>query len=279
MKKETFLITGGAGFIGSSYIKYLNSQGIENIYIVEDFDRIVSENLYDLKYQELIPYQSCLERLHPSDFDAVLHFGAYSSTTCTGEEVYENNVMFTKKLASYCSHKEKFIFASSSAVYGNHGYPNNFYSLTKRDAEKYVTGSIICRFFNVYGAGEKNKPKHSRSPFANYLTGDLTEIRYSDDLERDFIYIDDLIQSVEILRRNKTTGTHDIGTGSPIKWDQIPNILKDKDVLLKKINIFDPTYQKKTRARPTIDVLQGRNIIDYHRDNFKKMREEYAKLQ
>ena len=133
------LITGGAGFIGSAYVWYLNTTRdtliprVDNIVICDTFGKEEKWlNLRQLKYRDVIfpediytqignylETETCSEKLE--DITAVIHLGACSSTTEKDMDfLYYNNVEFSKQLFYFCAKKNiPFLYASSAATYGD----------------------------------------------------------------------------------------------------------------------------------------------------------------
>lgn len=210
------LITGGAGFIGSHIVDIL----LENDYSVVVLDNLSSgtkdnlQNSDNLKLYCVNIEKDNLDEIF--DFekpDYVIHLAAQTSVNYSITNTYfdaDMNIMATIKLLDVCrKHNiEKFITASSAAVYGNPKYlpidenhptePMSPYGLSKLTMEKYIQLSsvpyIIFRFSNVYGPRQKsskesgvvaifNKAMNENAPINIY--GDGTQIR-------DFIYVEDI---------------------------------------------------------------------------------------
>ena len=150
------LVTGGFGFIGSSFIKYLNNKGITNIDICEPKGKYESKwfNTTDLFYSNIInsdnPY--CITNCN---YDVIVHLGANSSTNQeANSENWDNNIQYSNELIKrFNNHVNKpiFIFASSAATYGNETSdfserlnvrPTNFYGFTKLETEKVTSNAL-----------------------------------------------------------------------------------------------------------------------------------------
>ncbi|MEJ2115936.1 MAG: NAD-dependent epimerase/dehydratase family protein, partial [Gammaproteobacteria bacterium] len=121
-----YIVTGGAGFIGSNIVKALNNRGIENIIVIDDVTNEASiANLADCKILDLIP----IEELHSflknceatsKKVDAIFHKGACSDTTESNREyIFSVNYEYSLALLNYClRNKIPLIYASSASVYG-----------------------------------------------------------------------------------------------------------------------------------------------------------------
>jgi len=138
---KRFLITGGAGFIGSALVWALNRRGHQDI-LISDFleegkkwkgavpvavHRDEKEkNIRPLRFADCVEADLFRDRISKDPgafgrFDAVFHMGACSSTTETNEAFLEdNNFRATKELAHWAlSQGARFIYASSAATYGD----------------------------------------------------------------------------------------------------------------------------------------------------------------
>ncbi len=261
-----FILTGGAGFIGSNFLETLNSKGVDNILIVDNLNSLKEKNLENCKYTDYIHKNDFLKKLSSlPKIKAVIHMGACSSTTETDHDyMMSNNLEYTKELASFCINKDiRFIYASSAATYGDgsQGFsdyeydnlkPLNLYAESKhlldkwaieKNAVKSITG---LKFFNVFGPKEFHKGNMRSVVLKAYEqikeTGQMSLFKsyhpdYKDgEQQRDFIYVKDCCELMWWLIENpKITGIYNLGTGKAQSWkDLVSAVFKAME---KEINI------------------------------------------
>ncbi len=232
-----FLVTGGAGFIGSNVVASLNEAGASDV-VVNDLlgkDDAKWRNLAKRQVADLVPPAELMAWLDGRKLDAVIHMGAISDTTATdGDLVMENNFRLSLRLLDWCTAtRTPFIYASSAATYGDGGEgfdddwslealrklkPMNLYGWSKHlfdlaVVDRYVKKQKLpphwvgLKFFNVYGPNEYHKG-HMASVLAKVFdeakAGKPVRLFKSHregiadgDQRRDFIYVDD---AVAVLR-------------------------------------------------------------------------------
>ena len=228
-----FLVTGGAGFIGSNIIASLNEAGAADV-AVNDWlgsGDLKWRNLAKRQIADFVPPGELSRWLEGRKLDAVIHMGAISDTTASdADAVMDNNFRLSLRLLDWCTqNRTPFIYASSAATYGNgeHGFsdestaealrnlrPMNLYGWSKhlfdealiaRQSKKQPLPPrwVGLKFFNVYGPNEYHKG-HMASVLAKVFDGAKAgqPVRLfkshkdgiaDGDQRRDFIYIDDAI--------------------------------------------------------------------------------------
>ena len=265
-------LTGGGGFIGSVILGYLNRQGITDICVFDDLPKESQfQNLIGKKFIGLYSTKEFIGNLE--NFDAVVHFGADSSTLERDwEKIYRSNVASTRKWHDLCrDHKKKFIFASSAAVYGSGDGPLNHYAFSKYVSEQEITDGVILRLFNVYGPNESHKGRMASTIFHWYnqikKQGYLEIFENSDNFKRDFIWAEDVAAAVCHFIYNYQPGIYDLGTGQSHSFEYLADtLIKNVGGEKKYIQMPDDLssqYQTDTKADTSFLSKSGLDLKDF----------------
>jgi ADP-L-glycero-D-manno-heptose 6-epimerase len=248
-----FIVTGGAGFIGSVLVWKLNQEGIDDIVIV---DRLGSgpkwKNLAKRKFRQIVHKDNFSAWLAGEGsrvmIDAVFHMGASSSTTETDcDYLVANNINFSIKLFEHCAAYDiPLIYASSASTYGGgeHGFrddPNRIdalrpmhpYGFSKQKFDQWVLAQAQqplvwagLKFFNVYGPQEYHKgaqtsvvyqflPQIKRTGALRLFKSTRPDFAHGEQ-KRDFVSVKDCADVAWHFYRERTgvqSGIYNVGTG------------------------------------------------------------------
>lgn len=247
-----FVVTGGAGFIGSVVIAELENNfpntPIAVVDWLEEDERW--KNINKRTISNLIFPEDAFEFLedHHSEIKAIIHMGAISTTTETNvNKIVEQNIGYSLDLFDWCTENDiPFIYASSAATYGEgeHGFndsidpahlkklqPLNPYGFSKHMVDKAIIQKnekpsqwVGLKFFNVYGpneyhkGGQKSVVAHAFKQIQE--TGKMKLFKshhpdYEDGMQlRDFVYVDDIAKNIIWFIKNpQVSGIFNQGTG------------------------------------------------------------------
>jgi UDP-N-acetylglucosamine 4-epimerase len=270
-----FLITGGAGFIGSNLAKYLISHGAGLVRILDNLSNGDIENLAEIKYHpnfefilgDICDLKVCLEATE--DIHYILHHAALGSIQRSLEFPIQTNevnvVGFINILESARKSKlfKRLIYASSSSVYGdsiilpkkesiNGVNLISNYAVSKFTNELYASSYsrnygidiVGFRYFNVFGPNQKVNSQYGAviPLFMQSALVQKSPIIYGDGFNtRDFTYVDNVVSANILAITNKNLLGHNlfnIATGNQKSLNELWNLIKE----LFNIDI-DPIYQ------------------------------------
>ena len=262
---KAILITGGAGFIGSNLACYFQENFPNSKVVIFDCFRSTevfdNGNLKSFgHYKNLISFkgkiicgniniQTDLALLSDYKFDYIFHQAAISDTRIFDQEaIMKTNVnSFYDLLAIAKKNRAVMVYASSAATYGNQSppqtegkeNPDNPYGFSKyvmdQIASEYSKENpdltiVGLRFFNVYGPREFYKANTSSMVIQlghQILNGKAPRLFHNSDvIFRDFIYIDDVLQSIIKACKPKKNGVYNVGTGISRSFQDIADILQ-----------------------------------------------------
>ena len=267
-----YIVTGGAGLIGSAVVAALNQRGISDILIVDHLGNSDKwKNLAPLAYDDYLEKGEFREKLRQSAFggniEGVFHLGACSSTTeRDASYLIDNNFRYTAELAEFCVNRGiRMVYASSCATYGDgsKGYvddddkieelrPMNMYGYSKQMFDLYARRRnwlkklVGCKFSNVYGPNERHKGEMRSVVLRAFeqITADgklrlfkSYKPEYADgESMRDFLYVKDAVDMVlHLFGTSGACGLYNIGSGKAETWNSLGQAVFD--ALGKELNI------------------------------------------
>lgn len=251
-KYKKALVTGGAGFIGSHLVERLLEEGCKVI-VVDDLSEGRWENLpvnANLKNIQA----SILDNIgkHFKDVDVVFHLAALPRLRRSVDDprsTHNVNVdgTFNMLMLAKDNKVKKFVFASSSSVYGDQKKlplvetmipnPPVPYSLHKLIGEEYCKmfsniwglSTVSLRFFNVYGTRMNPNSNYANllPKFINqFKKGATPVVNGTGRHSRDFTYITDVVDAMLLAAQTKTSGeVFNVGYGKSISVNQVVKML------------------------------------------------------
>ena len=301
------IVTGGAGFIGSNLIKYLNQNGYYDIIIVDNVGSTIKfNNLTDIYFTDYIHKNDLWKVIdnYTDGIETIIHLGACSNTMVQDfEYLIENNFHYTQKLWNYCTkNKIKFIYASSAATYGDssNGFsddhqkifslkPLNPYGLSKHLFDKWCLRNKLnppfwagLKFFNVYGPNEFHKGKMASMALQSInqikSTNSLKLFKSNDpsikdgDQVRDFIYVEDVVKVIfYFLINDIKSGIYNLGTGKPESFNKLAQTIMDVLDISGEITYIEipESIKGKFQNMTNADMCKLRSVG--YKDNFNNL--------
>lgn len=313
VKHESYLVTGGAGFIGSHLVEALVKEGAR-VRVLDDFSTGKEENLkefidkIELIRGDIRDRQLCLKACQ--GVEVVLHQAALASVPrSVAEPVLAHEVNLTGTLnlllAAAQTGVRSFVFASSSAVYGDdplfpkqeghEGKPLSPYAAQKLASEKYIQvfsqlfgfNAVCLRYFNVFGPRQDPHSQYAAviPIFITRVLQGQPPVIYGDGQQsRDFIHVSNVVRAnlLAAAAENFRGEVFNIGSSERVTVNELA------ELIIKKLNPgLTPVYQAPrpgdiresyadtTRAKeilgfvPQVDFLKGLELtIEWYRKQF-----------
>ena len=301
MKNKNYLITGSAGFIGFHLSKKLLSEGfnvlgvdnLNNYYdqrIKQDRNKILKKyKNYKFNKIDIKDYKKLERIFRKNSIHGVVNLAAQAGVRYSlknPRSYIENNIngFFNILELSKKYRIKKFIYASTSSIYGlqkkfplkenfNTDNPIQLYAATKKSNELMATSyshlykmdTVGLRFFTVYGPW--GRPDMALFKFTkNIIKGKPIEVFNKGNHERDFTYVDDIVNGIFniIINKKSKSGAKifNIGNGKKIK-------------LLKYIQLIEKNLNRKSKKK--FLPLQKGDVIKTHSDT--KLIQKYYNYQ
>ncbi|MFH1716564.1 MAG: SDR family oxidoreductase [Planctomycetota bacterium] len=289
---EKFLVTGGAGFIGSNICKTLVAQGC-SVRVVDNLLTGRKSNLADvmdeIEFIEADMGDSEVAQSAVKDIEVVLHHGALPSVPLSVDDPGATHkhcvdATFTLLLAARDAGVKRFVYAASSSAYGDTPTlpkvetmppsPLSPYAVAKLVGEYYCSvfykvfglETISLRYFNVFGPHQDPASQYAAAIPAfvtAILKGEPPTIYGDGEQSRDFTHVDNVVEANLLAAQAKQTKGEvvNIACGEAVTVNDIIDIINE--VLEKNVK---PTY---AHARPgdvkhsLADITTARELIGF----------------
>jgi UDP-glucose 4-epimerase len=287
-----FLVTGGAGFIGSNICKELVSQGG----FVRVLDNLLTgrkSNLAGLldkiEFIEADMGDENVAREAMKGIDVILHQGALPSVPRSVDDPAASHrhcvdATFTLLLAARDAGIKRFVYAASSAAYGDtptlpkvetmRTSPLSPYAVGKLVGEYYCSvfsgvfglETISLRYFNVFGPNQDPKSQYAAAipAFVTSILKNKPPTIYGDgEQSRDFTYIDNVVQANLLAARAKKTSGQvvNIACGTAVTVNEIIDIINQ--TLGKNVKPIYAEARAGDVKHSLADITAARNLIGY----------------
>ena len=298
ISQNTFLITGGAGFIGSHIVDYLLRNGAKKVRVFDNLATGLQSNVdlfaahpnYEFIKGDIRDFQACLEAC--KDIDYISHQAALGSVPRSVKDpIASNDVNVTGFLNMLTAAKDtgikSFVYASSSAVYGDEpnlpkveeriGNPLSPYAVTKKANELYADvfsklygmNIVGFRYFNVFGARQDpNGPYAAVMPL--FVSGIINQtpvyINGDGEQTRDFTYVDNAVQANirGMLNDNAASfgQVYNVAVGEKFSVNYLYNAIRE----LLDIP-HEATYRQEREGdirNSLADISKAKNLLGYN---------------
>lgn len=302
-----YIVTGGAGFIGSHLVEYLVKKK-RKVIVLDNLSTGRLENIKDFKNK--VKFVNCdiskkgkwINELKGKC--VVFHLAALADIVPSiqnPEKYFNSNVKGTLNVLQACKNSQvlKFIYTASSSCYGlSKKYPTKEseiikpmypYALTKKMGEDllihwsqvYNIPFISLRLFNVYGTRSRTSGTYG-AMFGVFLAQKISNKPFtvvgSGRQTRDFTYVSDVVGAIIASSESKIKNEiFNVGSGATISIQKIVKLLGGKKVYIKKRpGEPDCTYadikkiKLKLKWKPKIGINTGIKILLKNLDYWKK---------
>ncbi|MBI2971117.1 MAG: GDP-mannose 4,6-dehydratase [Candidatus Aenigmarchaeota archaeon] len=291
----TVLVTGSAGFVGFNLCERLLKEGHDVIGIdnLNDYYDVSLKQARTAALQENRHFTfrqmdiSDITKADMMDVDIIFHLAAYAGVRDSVEKpllYHDVNVNFTLKLLELSiAHAEKFLFASTSAVYGTTSEfptseeaqlnPVSPYGASKLAAEKYCETYANCygipvinfRYYTMYGQWGRPDMLILRD-IMSCLDGTDTVVYMRDgavvDTVRDFLHIDDAVDAnIIAMNSNIKKGCFNVGSGKSVPISFVRNLIAS--ITCKKQHFVEEEASPGDPPKTCADIAKVRKALQW----------------
>jgi UDP-glucuronate 4-epimerase len=297
--KKHYLITGGAGFIGSNLIQDLAQDPSIRITSIDNFDPFYSRQLKLLNTEGFEQHRNIMmiERdlnflsvkelieIMPQPVDVIIHLAAKAGVRPSIAEPLEYqkvNVLGTQMLLDFAKETavKQFVFASSSSVYGVNKnvpwketeplQPISPYAMTKLSCEMaghvfshlYGMRFIALRFFTVYGPSQR--PDLAIHQFTKAICQNKPITMFGDgSTSRDYTYVDDIVEGIKGAINYTGSSFEIINLGNSYTVSLSHLIQFIEEVVGKKAIVDQQPEQPGDVPQTFSDITKAKRLLNY----------------
>ncbi len=295
-----YLITGGAGFIGSNLIRsILESDKDVRITTIDNFDPFYARAIKEANLESFSKNPNFrlieadlgkvsgeeLDRLVPANVDVIVHLAAKAGVRPSIENpsAYQQaNVLGLQNMLDFAKIRgiKQFVFASSSSVYGiNDHYPWHEeeklmpispYAMTKLSGEMlghvyhklFGIRFIALRFFTVYGPGQR--PDLAIHKFTKLISAGKPIMMFGDgSTSRDYTYVDDTVQGIKAAIEYDASDFEIINLGNNYTVSLAELVTGIEKVTGKKAIIERHPDQPGDVPKTFADISKAKRLLNY----------------
>ena len=298
--KKHYLVTGGAGFIGSNLVKKLLEQEDVQVTCIDSFDpfyprrnKLLNIDGFEKSHRffllDVNLDSTSVEELHKAinqPVDVIIHLAAKAGvrpSIAAPQGYQQTNIIGTQKLLDFAVQKKvkRFVFASSSSVYGVNEslpwkedellLPISPYAMTKLAGEGaghvysklYNLPFVALRFFTVYGPGQR--PDLAIHKFTKaLLQGEPITMFGDGSTSRDYTFVDDTVQGILAAINYDQTLFEIINLGNNYTVSLKELIDHLEKITGKKANIVQQPEQPGDVPRTFADISKAQRLLNYN---------------
>ena len=254
MKKDTIIVTGGAGFVGSNLIEYFIKKTKYKIISIDNYSSGFKKNhINSIRVKYIKGHTKDIEKLikAPKKIKSIFHFGEFSriyQSFNMMDECINSNSIGTNSVFNFCyRNRIKLIYSATSASLGNKGSDKNLspYAFTKaknlellENLKKWFNFKYeVVYFYNVYGPRQISKGKMSTviGIFENaYKQRKALPVVRPGSQSRRFTHIDDTIHVCFLAWKKNLCRHYSIANKKSYTILQVAKLFKSKIRLLPK---------------------------------------------
>lgn len=296
ISQSCFLVTGGAGFIGSNIVEYLIKHGAGKVRVLDNFSTGSVRNIepylqhpaFELVEGDIRDFDTCSSAL--KDIDYVSHQAALGSVPRSIHDPLTSNAVnvsgfLNMLVAARDAGIKRMVYAASSSTYGDHkglpkvedqiGQPLSPYAVTKYVNELYASvfsrtfqfHTVGLRYFNVFGPRQNPQgpyaaviPLFVQSALANtppVINGD-------GETSRDFTYVENAVQANVKAMLSSKPQAHEvinIACGERTTLNQLWSYISEYASVS-----LDPVYKEERIGdvkHSLADINKAQKLIDY----------------